>query len=283
MTIHMLLEGEGAAALDESMGLASPRWHGPPIPSVPMRQYAARMGQYYGSPAYFQERVLDDEVVIGTPDFRRVLNTTDEPFRNICKIETTSGDGLGTGTLIRGNKVLTAGHVVHTRRSTPGNLRIIPAQLEAGTSRTARPFGTAVGTRVDIPSTYGHIPNTFEGDDYAVITLDRDIGHCWRRVAALDPARVRPATVNVAGYPGTPGGGQQMIRSYGRVLNVAGPLIEYDNDTSGGHSGSPIWLRWQDTRTLIGIHQIGDDGAGPVANRGVFLTSAALTQIQGWL
>jgi glutamyl endopeptidase len=283
MTIHTRLDRESAAALQESMGLRAPRWQGPSAPLVqPARSRSLPLEQY-AEPMPYPEATLFYEDVIGTPDFRRVLNTTHEPFRNVCKIETTAGVGLGTGTLIRGNKVLTAAHVVHDLKTTPGQLRIIPAQREAGTGTTARPFGTAVGTRVDVPATYGHIPNTFEGDDYAVVTIDRDIGHFWRRVSALDPARVRPATVNVAGYPGTPGGGQQMFRTYGRVINVAPPLIEYDNDTRGGMSGSPIWLRWQDTRTLIGVHQIGDDVTPAVANRGVFLTAAILAQIQTWL
>jgi V8-like Glu-specific endopeptidase len=282
MTIHMRLDKESTAALEESMRFSAPRWHGPTVPfALPGRPHQPPF-ERYGAAAPHPAARFDDERVIGTREFHRVLNTTHEPFRNVCKIEDTDGTHLGSGTLIRGNRVLTAAHNVNTRRSTPARIRVVPAQREAGTGRTARPFGTAGVTRVNIPATYRAL-DVFENDDFAVLCLDRDFGHFWRRVRALDPARVRSATVNIAGYPNDPGGGDQMIRSYGRVLNVAPPLIEYDNDTNPGHSGSPIWLRWQETRTLIGVHQIADDGIAPEANRGIFFTDAILTQIQAWL
>ena len=63
--------------------------------------------------------------------------------------------------------------------------------------------------------------------------------------------------VNISGYPADKPLGTQW-RSYGQVTNAnpaAGPqLIYYDLDTCGGHSGSPVWLRWKEYRTLVAIH-----------------------------
>ena len=231
-------------------------------------------------PAY----ITNPEQIIGSDDRVHCTNTRVKPFRWVCQIMTSTG--LGSGTLIGNNKVLTAAHVVWDDKDNPGRITVVPGRKSAGTSATAMPYGSAKGTSVNIPSTYGHVPNVWEEDDYAVITLDTNIGATvgdfWSDIRAIDAARVRPASVNVAGYPGDKGG-NQMWRSYGRVTSVSGEKIEYENDTRGGMSGSPIWLRWRTARMLIGVHQIGDDGTGTVANRGVFISSAILTKIRSWL
>lgn len=232
------------------------------------------------NPAY----IKNPEQIIGSDDRVLCTNTSVKPFRWVCQITTSTG--LGSGALIGNNKVLTAAHVVWDDKDHPDRITVVPGRKSAGTSTTAMPYGSAKGTAVNIPSTYGHVPNVWEEDDYAVITLDKNIGTTvgdfWSDIRAIDAARVRPASVNVAGYPGDKGG-NQMWRSYGSVTHVSGEKIEYENDTRGGMSGSPIWLRWRTARMLIGVHQIGDDGSGTVANRGVFISSAILTRIRSWL
>ncbi|MEZ4682797.1 MAG: hypothetical protein R2932_52175 [Caldilineaceae bacterium] len=65
-------------------------------------------------------------------------------------------------------------------------------------------------------------------------------------------------------------------------FGCADGLLEYENDTEAGHSGSPVWVKRSLSvggRTLVGIH-IGFDPATRRANRAVAITPAILTFIR---
>jgi len=57
--------------------------------------------------------------------------------------------------------------------------------------------------------------------------------------------------------------------------------MRYSNDTFGGHSGSPVWLRWQTTRWLIAVHHAGSGGGG--YNEGVRVTPELWNQVRAWM
>lgn len=110
-------------------------------------------------------------------------------------------------------------------------------------------------------------------------------------------------TVNISGYPGDkcrnqPANGSAtpaqiaacptadwasaQWRALGNITNAAPPaaprLIFYNLDTFGGHSGSPVWLRWQNFRSLVAVHTgVGISG---VANRGVRVTEEVLREVR---
>lgn len=230
-----------------------------------------------------------DYQVIAPDTRRRILNTRRRPFRYICKIDPPGC----TGTLIAPNKVMTAAHCVYdrARRSRYANIRVIPGKNGPGTSRRAEPFGSARAVRVNFPAAYASAPNYMSAwpHDYAVITLDRAIGRrvgTWARMASVPASRLTRLRLNTAGYPGDKGG-QHLYWTYNRVVSVRGSRIEYLLDTFGGQSGSPVWLRSGNRRTLVAIHTARDDagvaGATPVvANRGVALTPDVIRQIRAW-
>ena len=58
------------------------------------------------------------------------------------------------------------------------------------------------------------------------------------------------------------------------------PRIAYALDTFGGHSGSPVWLRWQGVRTLVAVHT--QNGGGRGFNRGVRISADVLANVKAW-
>ena len=83
----------------------------------------------------------------------------------------------------------------------------------------------------------------------------------------------------------------EQFRATGRVTNGspagAPRLMLYDLDTFEGHSGSPVWLRSDNFRNLVGIHTgPGSDVPGEpahVSNRAVRVTEDVMTQVRAWM
>ena len=231
-----------------------------------------------------------DYQVIGVDTRKRIRDTRVDPFRYLCKI---SPPGC-TGTLIAPNKVLTAAHCVYnrtTKRRYRGS-RVIPGKNGPSTSKTNEPFGFARAIRADFPRAFATARTYMDAwpHDFAVITLDRPIGRTvgwWKRIRAIPAAQLRRVRLNTAGYPGDKGG-QHLYWTFNRVVSVRGRRVEYLHDTYGGQSGSPVWVRWKNNRSIVAIHVARDDAGRPgatpiVANRGVAITPDVLATIRTWV
>ena len=129
------------------------------------------------------------------------------------------------------------------------------------------------------------------------------------RITPLAPSRLRNVSVNISGYPGDKCRDQPAVdsastaqiqacsvadwastqwRAFNRVSETTVPglpgLMSYQLDTFGGHSGSPVWLRWKGFRNLMAIHVTKDNPATPiVANQGVRITQALLNDVRSWM
>lgn len=134
---------------------------------------------------------------------------------------------------------------------------------------------------------------------------DKANGAGTRIVPVIDPpSKMKGALINISGYPGDKcdklpkvgsataaqlaacPSGAAASRQWHCTGTCSTPVVprktgvmHYTNDTFAGHSGSPVWLRWQTVRWLIGIHTGGVGGA----NEGVRMTKAIWDQVKAWM
>jgi len=218
------------------------------------------------SRSFFQSYFIAHASVYPPDDRVRITPTTSYPWRTICRLLITfpsGGQYIGSGAIIgcpdgQGNHVLTAGHCVYNpdEGGWATSIQVVPA-LDDG----YMPYGSAWAT---IIRTYtGWTQYQDHRHDWAVLTLDRDIGEYtgWMGRKTADPSDpVYTGILNTAGYPGDKGGNTMWFDSdYGRTAD------EYNHwyymDTYGGQSGSPVWVYYSSTgeRYILAIHAYGND------------------------
>jgi V8-like Glu-specific endopeptidase len=252
-------------------------------------------------------------LVVGTDDRLRVTDTTAAPFRYICDLE-DGGWSVCSGTLIGPRTVLTAGHCLVG--SAPANMRVIPGRrgsLEPLPATQATRFlvypGFAEATRTDIGLVHLRDPigRTVGFWTRRPTRTRRDPVGTSISVGGL-PMAPGALPVNVSGYPGDlPSDpalrcrdatnlpcrysplrpprnrtecGTYQYRSFDKTVRLASGLLEYLDDTCGGHSGSPVWVRRDPAlggRVLVGVHVGAPSGAPP--NAAVRLTPAHMRWI----
>lgn len=230
--------------------------------------------------------------IIGADTRVLVTNTTTVPFRYIVNIANSSGS-FCSGTLIGPSTVLTAGHCI--QGETVSDLFVVP-----GRNGLSEPFGRAQAQSVSFAPGFAAGTAT----DYGVIQLSTPIGNsvgfwgiAFRRGAgdttgtsiSADPLPLKEGTlqVNLSGYPADkclPTGqcGTQQWRAFDRTVKSEAGQLHYLNDTFGGHSGSPVWVRRSPDlggRVMVGIHIRGAGGT----NAAVRITPGVLANIVGWL
>ena len=271
--------------------------------------------------------------VIGRDDRRRVRDTLATPFSWICSIAATrrivnaagrvSHTGLapaGTGLLISPRHVLTAAHVLKSFNTDSSVSELHEAQtveVSPGFDRGSRPFGVVRAVRWDLHPKFDPKVSA-SAYDYAVITLDTDIGarvfkglkgrplSYWGNprggtdatLAELPPAaaaRMLGARVITAGYPFSAKGEmccgsgelragsaeqEAALRSSGSVEQWirTTPQFLLTADSTKGQSGSPVWTIEGNRRYLIGILVL----AGKDLNRAITVNDSVRRQIATW-
>ncbi len=212
-----------------------------------------------GTIATLEHHVSTLEVIIGTDDRVRVMNTTRVPWNRICHLNilTTTGKRyLGTGFLVGRRTVITAGHCVHIANQ-GGWVRQI--EVSPGRNGNNKPYGTHTATA--FRSVRGWVANRLRNHDYGAIIMPRSV-NLSPAIGAFGFANYTDAflmskRLNLAGYPGDKPAGTMWFHAM-RAKAVTARTIGYDIDTVSGQSGSPVWVRLADGRRIaVGIHTNG--------------------------
>lgn len=207
------------------------------------------------------------EVVNGVDDRVPVDPATNNPWSGIVSLNIQAAHGgryIGTGWLIAPRTVITAGHCVYLHDAGGWPTEIT---LSAGRNGSSHPYGKRVSSHFSAPS--GWIDHSNRAEDYGVIFLDEPFSPVRGETpfifpfAAKDSGDLLGNVLNLSGYPGgDPLTGKDGTNQYyhGRTASeVTDHTVGYDIDTSGGQSGSPVWLYNPSggTREVVGIHTNG--------------------------
>ena len=228
-------------------------------------------------PELFEQSM--SEVIIGTDDRVRIMNTGLFPWRAICALRITAKDNtkwIGTGWLVSPRTVITAGHCVymHAHGGWPKSVEVIPGMNDA-----ARPFGSYIGT--SFRSVVGWVNDKKREYDYGAIILPSNSRPGDRTgvfgFAVKNDPYLMSAYLNLSGYPGDKGGDQQWFMAR-KAKSTAPRVIYYEIDTMGGQSGSPVWVKVGTARYAVGIHTNGLI----TGNSATRIVTPVFNNIQSW-
>ncbi|HET9655603.1 MAG TPA: trypsin-like peptidase domain-containing protein [Kineosporiaceae bacterium] len=164
-------------------------------------------------------------------------------------VRISSPQGLGTGFLVRGDRVVTNHHVIGSfemaeqatiqfnfQEAADGSL----LQSEHHALCPSRCFATSVE------------------DDLSVIGIQPGLSATWGCIEVLDVPVAGTRRVNIIQHPG--GGPKQIALYHNVVSHVDESRIQYYTDTLPGSSGSPLF---DDTWRLVGVHHAGGNLYSP--------------------
>lgn len=196
----------------------------------------------------------------------------------------------GTGTLIGGNSVLTAAHVLYLKELTSTGYKYTPAKeinFVSGLKGKDYLYGAKV-IKTSVHQKYLQNDSLY---DYGVVKLDDSIGSevGYASIVVADDTELVGTTVNVTGYPGYIGAFRHLIKrdtfvmytSSGQIKSVDKHMIRYHIDTSGGQSGSGVWfLNEYNIVDCCGVHVTGSKLEG---NGAIRINQENFESIQSWL
>lgn len=214
--------------------------------------------------------------------FRRAVRNTEEfPYSAICqlKIQMTGsggGFGIGTGFYVAPDLILTAGHcVAHAKYG-----RAVRIIVRPGRDGSEEPFG-----RFEVrPSQMVAHPRWLQdlrSADYDLAVLRVSHRAPGGRFFALAPVPGgRSGSLAVCGYAAQRSAGVDPDRQnidYDTVRDLGDQSFTYSLHTTGGTSGSPVFLTSGRTVTAVGVHS---RTAGDSANRACRLTPSKVDWIR---
>ncbi|MEW6471358.1 MAG: serine protease [Actinomycetota bacterium] len=219
------------------------------------------------------------EVIIGTDDRVRITSTTKVPWRRYCalRIEFPSGARYKGSAFLTGSRTaITAGHCVFLKNQGGWARRI---EVIPGCNGNQRPYGQAIAT--SFRSTEGWTKQQKPESDYGAIILPvgafagKKLGSFGFGVFSAAELLAQPAVL--AGYPGDKPFGELWGMSR-KIKTVTATQLIYDIDSMGGQSGSPVYIKRNGKRYVVGIHNYGAS-SGNSATR---VTAPVFVNLQKW-
>lgn len=228
----------------------------------------------FGNPVILEVVIgNDDRVRIKEQDLRR------NPFRQICALRIKARTGalyVGTGWFIGPRSVATAGHCVymHKEQGWAEWIDVIPAKY--GAREPYRKLRATKFRTVD-----GWIDQKRPDLDYGLILLDETstgtrVG--WFEVAAESDGELVSSVANISGYPADRENAEFQYFHARPVVQATPTRIEYDVDTFGGQSGSPIWVDTSSGVVAVGVHTTG----AATGNSGTRITEPVIDNFIAW-
>jgi glutamyl endopeptidase len=222
---------------------------------------------------------LGQESIIGADTRVRVNPTTTYPARATVLI--TFSAGRCSGWLINANTVVTAGHCVHPGGGgafyPTGSYRVYP-----GYTGSSAPYGSCSARW--LASVKGWTVNGDDRHDYGAIKLNCSIGNTtgWYGLFWTSASLTGLPTV-INGYPGDKPLTQWRSTDLVRVTQAQ--RVFYQNDTTGGMSGSPVHYNRSGCGTCaMAVHAYGTYGGPPFStnNHGTRITQAVYNNLIAW-
>ena len=193
-------------------------------------------------------------ILSDSDDRFRVNNTTSFPHSAIASVETIWPYGIvtvGTAWMYGPNIAMTAGHNLYSDKygGWPTEILIYP-----GRNDSSKPFGEVKAITIHVPESFTNNRDT--NFDWGLIELDKNIGNETGYFGALWKLdSLNDTDITIAGYPAE--NYTQMWKMDGNILNSHEYKINYNIDTTGGQSGSPVYLT-TDNYLSVAIHTNGD-------------------------
>lgn len=213
--------------------------------SLTYRVYNAKTGGFLRTYTLAPLETDDNSRAVIGDDDDRVIDWTKS---GVVKIMNSSYY-LGSGFIVGRHTIATAAHCLCDYKN--GNSKIVSEILLFDTNGNVSLHAT--------PVEY-HLPTTFVNNavanngkdnynsesDYALITVKEDLSAymCFDLGAPLDSFKDKNATVTVTGFPKEHNTYTNHMKysGNGEVSNITNNLLYHKADTSGGNSGSPVFL-----------------------------------------
>jgi len=232
---------------------------------------------------------LSPQVVIGDDDRQKVSKTTVFPTYTVGLLEMSypllQGKARGTGFLVGPYTILTAAHCVYSKREGgyATKLTFSPGRYE-DRGRPKDPFKTR--DAVLVVTNYDYVVNENNMQDYGAALIDKKFDQITTYVPLAFNYNLVPGQTNITivGYPlqvREETNSSSMWISFGKVTYVNEEYFRHDADTSGGNSGSPVWVLHEGRWLIIGIHFGGDETEQ--ANFAVKLGATNQGLIEKWM
>ena len=198
--------------------------------------------------------------VIGNDDRVRITPTTSFPWSAIVKLHITWKEyyTFATGVLIDKKHVLTAGHCVYSNihGGWADTIKVVP-----GEDNGNEPYGHALVVKIRCYDDW--IQNASYDHDFAILTLDRDIGlqTGWMGLyTTLSSSSTYTSMLNTAGYPYELDDGNNLYWCSDYGVSADEYNHRYKLDTTRGQSGSPVWIYYNGRPYILSIVTYGFDG-----------------------
>jgi V8-like Glu-specific endopeptidase len=228
----------------------------------------------------------------------RVTNPELAPIRSLAAIlaidRKNGGMQLGTGWFFSPSLLVTAGHVLFDHKSNLGEMReafVLPLHNNSIPNSKGLAEKIHVSPR-QFRHTEGWVKNKDKAADYAAIVLpESQHSQHWCNTSVelndevLEGGKVGAQDILVAGYPVKPPGGAvpgTMWIAAGTIGGRDTKQISYTIDTSGGQSGTAVFLSTQKGAYVLGIHNYGVALDGRRFNQATRINKSVFLQLAGW-